>query len=114
MKYPRSTMSLIISATLLLMLTLTTDPTKLPSVLLIVPFVLLATMLWSSAFLILRSVGVTRARSIRLGLVIAGLPAGLLILQSIGQLTIRDVIVIFTFFGIAYFYIARLTAKPAE
>lgn len=114
MKYPRSTIGLTTSAVVLLILVLTTDPTRLPSITLIVPFILLAIILWSSSFLILRSVGLSRARSIRLGLVIAGLPVGLLILQSIGQLTLRDVIVIFTFFGIAYFYIARLTAKPTE
>ena len=95
-------------------LLLSTNPTQLSSFLLIAPFIMLFSILWATSFLILRRMEVSRSRSIRLSMIIAGLPVGLLLLQSIGQLTVRDVITILAFFGVAYFYIVRLTATRSE
>ncbi len=93
---------------------LATDPNHLPSFWLIVPFILLFCVLWGGSTILLRKSGLTKFRSMRLGLVIAGLPVGLLLLQSIGQLTFRDIGTILAFFGLAYFYVSRATIKPEE
>lgn len=102
-----------VSIVLLVLLT-TTNPTHLPSILLILPFGLLFIILWCAAFLGLRTVRMTRLKSGRLAMVLAGLPVGILLLQSIGQLAIRDVLTILAFSTIAYFYIARLTTARTE
>lgn len=94
-------------------LLLFTNPTKLPSILLIVPFILIFTAIWTYSFKLFQKSNVSKLRSVRLSLVLAGLPVSLLLLQSIGQLTMRDIITILAFFGLAYFYISRL-AVPAD
>jgi len=91
-----------------------TNPTKLSSLALIVPFFLLFLILWCASFLLLRASNLGRNRSLRLGIVLSGLPIGLLLLQSIGQLTIRDVITILVFFGVAYFYIDRIMTTKTD
>jgi len=91
-----------------------TNPAKLSSFLLIAPFALIFSALWGGGFLLLRKFDISRFRSSRLALLVAGVPVGLMLLQSIGQLTIRDFITILAFFAIAYFYIARLTAPRSE
>ena len=95
------------SATLFFLL-IGTNPTQLPSWLLVVPFILLFSAIWSISFSNFRSHGLSRLRSVRLSLVLAGLPVSLLLLQSIGQLTVRDIMTILAFFALAYFYISRI------
>ncbi len=102
---------LVIAGAVFLTMLMATDPAKLSSLALIVPFLLLFTVLWCGAFLLLRASHVSRARSVRLSFVGAGLPIGLMLLQSIGQLTFRDVITILMFFAVAYFYIDRITVS---
>lgn len=97
----------------LLLMLVTTQPASLPSLLLVLPFVLLFTAIWYFSFSMFQQSSMSRLRSARLSLVLAGLPVSLLLLQSIGQLTIRDIITIFAFFALAYFYISRL-AVTAE
>ncbi len=91
----------------LLGIVLTTNPQSLPSVLLIVPFVLLFLI----AFLLLLFVGLrrglARGRAGRVAAFSAALPVFILVLQSLGQLTPRDVLTILFLFGIAYLYMAR-------
>jgi len=45
----------------------------------------------------------------RFALLCAGLPTLLLAMQSVGQLTIRDIVTLFVFFGITYFYMSRMS-----
>lgn len=99
------------SAIILFALLLSTDPSTLPSFILVIPFVLIFTIIWVVSFRSLRNANITRLRSARLSLVLAGLPVSLMLLQSIGQLTPRDIITILAFFGLAYFYISRLVAS---
>lgn len=91
-----------------------TNPATLPSFLLVIPFTLLFTTLYAISYILLRKMGLRRLRSLRLGIVCAGLPVSLLLLQSIGQLTVRDVLTILIFFGVAYFYISRIAAQPTN
>ena len=107
-------MVLAVSTLLFVGILLMTNPTTLSSVFLIAPFLLLFIILWSASFLIMRSAQFSRLRSARLSLLVGGVPVGLLLLQSIGQLAIRDVIIILLFFAIAYFYVARLSTHHAE
>jgi hypothetical protein len=60
---------------------------------------------------ILERRGLSRLRSLRLGGFLAALPIVLLIFQSIGQLTVRDVATILALFVISYFYIIRVNTK---
>ncbi|HJP95783.1 MAG TPA: hypothetical protein VJ843_00265 [Candidatus Saccharimonadales bacterium] len=98
----------------LLVLLLATDPTQMPSFVLILPFSLLFTIIWLITFSSFRKNGFTRLRAIRLSMLFAGLPVSLLLLQSIGQLTIWDIITILAFFGLAYFYVSRLAVSSSN
>lgn len=98
----------------LLVLLLATDPTQMPSFVLILPFALLFTIIWLATFSGFRENGFTRLRAIRLSMLFAGLPVSLLLLQSIGQLTIWDIVTILAFFGVAYFYVSRLAVSSSK
>jgi hypothetical protein len=105
----------LLVAALALLLALA-NPQAVPSVLLIVPFVLLFFVIFLS---VLQVVGFLRSHdddkiagfSLRrpwvVAALVAGIPVLMLILQSIGQLTVRDVVTILVLFSVAYFYIAR-------
>jgi hypothetical protein len=86
------------------------DPRSTPSFVLVVPFVLLFAILLLIAFRLLRSRGQTSRASWGIATSIAALPTLLLLLQSIGQLTIRDMITIIALFAIIYFYVVRANA----
>lgn len=92
-----------------LLLFMSTDPNKIPSFVLMLPFVLLFIVLSSLITVVLRTQGMADARSFRTGLVLAAVPLILLVLQSIGQLTLRDVLTIGILFAISYFYVSRTT-----
>ena len=97
-----------VSSSILLLLLLTTDPQKLPSMVLVVPFVLLYIAVASVLSFLLGLFGVSTRARLRFGLLAAAIPLLLLVLQSLGQLTLRDVLVILALFIVAYFYISRL------
>lgn len=97
-----------------------TDPAKLPSVLLIIPPLLLFFAIFFTVLEILAfmngkeqdkangNLPVRRPRS--MAALVAGLPVMLLILQSIGQLTFWDVVTVIAIFCIACLYILRSVA----
>lgn len=95
----------------LLVLFISTDPAKVPSFVLVFPFLLLFTLLLNLAFILLRMRGVTVSRSMKTGALCAAVPILLLILQSIGQLTVRDVIALAILFTLSYFYMSRLSTS---
>jgi hypothetical protein len=85
-------------------------PNELPVVALIVPFVLLFAAAYSSWSLIQQ----TRIRYLargkahkRLGLVVSVCAVLLLVLQSLGQLTLRDVITVAAIVFLGYVYMGR-------
>jgi len=85
-----------------------TNPYQLPSICIIVGFILIALSIYAAARLLLYVVGkywqVPAARLRRLS-VAAGVLGGLLLaMQSIGQLTPKDVIALVPIMALAYFY----------
>jgi hypothetical protein len=100
-----------ISFALLLIIFMVTDAKKVPSPILMVPFVLLFVLISSLVSALLRWQDISIGRSWRIGLVFAGVPIVLLILQSIGQLTVKDVLTIAVLLIVSYFYVSRSTAS---
>ena len=92
----------------LLTLLFTTNPQSMPSFVLIIPFVLFFAILLFISFVSLRRNGMARRSSWGIAAFMALLPTLLLVFQSLGQLTSRDIITIFAFFVLAYFYLMRV------
>jgi len=103
----------IASSIILLLILLTTDPQSLPSVVLVAPFVLLFVILAVLISLIFGLYGLSRSGRLRAGMIGAAMPVLLLLLKSLGQLTLRDTLAIFALFAIAYFYASRLGAQTS-
>lgn len=107
----------IIGGCLVLLVTLlcTTQPDRLPSAVLILPFALMFAIL---ALLIALAIGWRHggisSKAIRAGCTAAVLPTLLLVLQSVGQLTLRDALTLFALFGITYFYMSKVNAASAS
>jgi hypothetical protein len=90
------------------------NPVTAPAFILILPFVLLTVLLFTSLSFLFYKKGLPVKRGRRIAALCTGLPMIILVLQSIGQLTMRDVISIGVVFLLSYFYISRLTSVPAE
>lgn len=103
-----------IAGFILFVLVLGTNPTSLPSLVLVVPFVLVFVIIWCLSFAYMRKHNFTRLRAVRLSLIFSGLPVSLMLLQSIGQLTPRDIITILVFFAVAYFYLSRIVVSSDQ
>jgi len=100
----------LLALSLLLVLT---QPSRLPSVVLIIPyFLMFAVLALSIALIVSIHRGSMTGRALRAGCVSATLPMLLLVLQSVGQLTWRDTLTLFALFGITYFYMSKINAKP--
>jgi hypothetical protein len=94
----------------LIVLFFTTDPNSVPSSILVLPFLLLFLLLLTAIYVLLQTRGVPSHKSLKIGALGAVAPLALLVLQSIGQLTVRDVLVLAALFGLSYFYISRNAA----
>ncbi len=95
----------------LLALLTTTQPARLPSVVLIVPFVLLFAILALTISLLLAWQHKTVSfKIIRTSCMAALLPTLLLVLQSVGQLTLRDAVTLVALFLLTYFYLSKVNA----
>jgi hypothetical protein len=99
-----------------LLLFLLTSPSKLPSAVLILPFLLLFIAIYTTVIVVLhllrggeenKIVGMRASRPRLIAGLIAGFPVILLVLQSIGQLTTWDVLTVVALFIVAYFYIIK-------
>jgi len=92
----------------------TTIPSGLPVIFLIVPFILLFAACYSS-WRLLQHVGVryfARGRPHKhLGISVCASVMLLLVLQSLGQLTLRDVITVAAIASIGYVYLGRVKAR---
>jgi hypothetical protein len=102
-----------VSVGLLGILFLTTDPQHVPSFLLIIPFILLAILLFGIIRLVLYFFTVSNTKSRQIAVIGSAIPTLLLGLQSIGQLTVRDAGTIALLTGLSYFYISRLAKQKA-
>lgn len=92
-----------------------TNPRSVPSVVLIVGFAMIFAVLYVGLRLIIRLLGLRDRMSAAQYKVLtlggAGLPVLLLALQSIGQLTLRDVVTIAALFLVGSFYAMKLAPK---
>ncbi len=88
-------------------LLLATRPDQLPSIILILPFILLFLVFFLGIKLLFK--GSSRQMS-GIMMLFAGLLVMLLALQSLGQLTLRDIVMLTALFVILYFYIYRRAA----
>jgi hypothetical protein len=107
----------LVWAFLLVLLTVL-NPSSLPVVLLIVPFVVIFGALYSLGRLLslvwARYGGVaakTVVPSRRLSLVVSGFIVLFLVLQSLGQLTFKDVLTLSLLFVLGYFYTIRVRSQ---
>ena len=98
----------------LLVLFMATEPKSLPGPVLVIPFVLICTPLLTLFVGLFRWRGMAAGKSLRLGLMATALPMLILILQTLGQLTIRDLLTILTLFTITHFYLSRITGRQSE
>ena len=103
----KKTIRLSLLAAILLALLLTTSPQKLPSFVLMLPFVMFFTLVFYATKWIALKRPAIAARASRLAVLCASLPTLLVVLLSLGQLTIRDVATTAALFVLSYFYIAR-------
>lgn len=92
-----------------------TNPRDLPPVLLMFGFAIILGVLYSGLRLAGRALGVQdklRPGQYK-GLIFCGtvLPVLLLALQSLGQLTVRDVVTLILLFAIGFFYLSRISPK---
>jgi hypothetical protein len=90
-----------------------TDPTKLAIGWLILPFLwIFITLLWSFIKLFTEIMHRDKSpRTIILSVFCAGMPTLVLLLDSISQLTIRDVMLVFVFGLVGYFYVSKLDLR---
>ncbi len=105
-----------ISSLILLLFLTATDPRQLHPVLLMVPFVLVMLIIFSTIILVFNLSGqeLENRKKLKIAAMIAAMPALLLILKSLGQLTARDVIAILALFAVGYFYMSRLNVRAVE
>lgn len=101
----------LVSSIILLLFLLLTDPQELSPWLLALPFGLLFLILLSACLGALQRYGMERPKRLRISVSVASVVVILLALQSLGQLTVRDVLVLCLFFGISYIYVARLGVR---
>jgi uncharacterized membrane protein YccC len=94
----------------LVLMLFTTSPSKLPIILLIVPFLLMFLVVFISVRLVLQRFfpRLERARQLLIAGCLAGLPSFLLILSSINQLTWRDAFLVIFLVVFLLFYASRI------
>lgn len=92
----------------LVILLLSTQPAELPTPLLILPFLFIFSCVLFLISTLLRAKGLTKGRSIRVGSLCAGLLILLLGMQTVGQLGVRDIIMLGVLFGVIYMYMSRV------
>lgn len=103
-----------ISLITLVVLLAQTNPTSLSSTVLLVPFALLFLVLWTGSLAAMRFLSVAPKKAGKLSLIVAAVPSGLLLLQSIGQLGSWDVATVAALAGITYFYVSKLTSTKQQ
>lgn len=104
--------ALLICVGLLVVFLVSTRPSSLSPIFLIVPFLLVFIILFLGFLSIFKWRKVQGSRSLWLPLLLAALPTILLAMQSLGQLSLRDIITILFIFIVVYAYVSRVTKKP--
>lgn len=90
------------------MLLFATQPSSVPPIVLILPFIIIFLVLTTMIAMLLGwRKGRVGVKQLQIGALGAAFPTLLLVLQSVGQLTIRDALTIFVLFVVTYFYLYR-------
>ncbi|MBI3337760.1 hypothetical protein HY003_00460 [Candidatus Saccharibacteria bacterium] len=96
---------------LLLLLIFGTDPQKMALPLLVAPFILIFILIFLSLLFViqgrLNAPKLLTQKSITIAITAAGIPVMLLVLKSIDQLSLRDILILLGLFGGILFYISR-------
>jgi hypothetical protein len=98
---------------------LTTNPDTMPSAMFVAVFCLLYALVTSlvlEVLLALRHAGFVEWRArrmLRVAAMLAAFPVFLVVLKSIGQLTVRDIILALALFILAYLYFNRVSTSPS-
>ena len=100
---------ILLPSLILLLLIFTTHPYKLPIILLVVPFLLIFIIIYQTITVFLANLlGKTRKRQRINAAILAGGIVILALLESIRQLSIRDLIIIIVLIVALSFYIRRI------
>jgi hypothetical protein len=94
MKPLKALASIFIPLVLFILLVVFTDPLKLPLIFLVAPFILLALFVYRLSGFLLRHAGLSVKKSRFISGVVTGLLLLLMLMQSIRQLTIKDLLIL--------------------
>ncbi|OGL29625.1 hypothetical protein A3D14_01275 [Candidatus Saccharibacteria bacterium RIFCSPHIGHO2_02_FULL_47_12] len=97
----------------LLIFLMSTDPTKLSLPLLLIPFIWIGLCLYVLIKQVLGHISgrfrrISKKRKTSIAFTLAAVPVCMLLLRSIGQLTIRDVLILAGLIAIGTFYVGRV------
>ena len=118
----RKIIKVIIPVAIVCLFLTSTNPKHMPSVLLIAPFLLFALILYQLVLAIFGFLNGTYndditktlvARPRLLAVIVAAFPVLLLLLQSIGQLSFRDVLTVALIFVVTYIYLDKYSLGRA-
>ncbi len=102
-------MAVILHASLLFFLSIT-SPHKLPVLLLLLPLIWMFACIVTDVLLVMRLIHPNRAQNkkqLLYAVIIAAVPAGMLLLRSIDQLTFKDLLLISLLTVVTLFYFTR-------
>ena len=112
-KLTRSQLAAIFLYSICLIILVTTNPQNLPVAVLLAPLALLFLALLLTVRWAVFKVGdsrnskLSKKRLNSLAVMVAGFPFLCILLQSIGQFSVRDLAMLVVFFGVLWFYLAR-------
>ena len=95
---------------ILLAILVSTNPTKIPALYLIVPYILIFTIFHLISRAVLKRKNLNKRAEWLLASIFSVFITLLIVLQSIGQLVFRDVVTLILILIVAYFYITRSVA----
>ena len=109
MKIKSQSVSVILSYTILILILFTTSPENMPLPVMLIPFLVIFICLYLTIDLMMRYLlkNLSIRSRMRTSIILAILPVLILILQSINQLTIRDVTITFVLFLLLIFYFKK-------
>jgi len=108
MKQGKKIIYLCATPILLLTFMFSTDPYRLPLVLLVIPFILLAVTVYQFASVGFQPAPVSAPKKKYLSLIVSGLIVLLIILQSLHQLSIKDLLILLALLASVTFYVRKI------
>lgn len=94
LKYANKFSPIIVPLALLVLFTILTDPYKLPLALLVIPFILVAALVYQTLKLLLRRTPLSSRKARLTSVIVTCLVLLLVLLQSIRQLSLKDFLIL--------------------